>query len=62
MEIPPDAWAICPGLHYAPREIFPKVQLESTRLSLGLTAPEKVGTVLTFLGKQHLWDTISMRW
>lgn len=54
MEIRPHAWAICPGLHHPPREgVFPKVQVESTKLSLGLTAPEKVGTAFTFLGNEH---------
>lgn len=57
MEIPPRAWAICPG-----EEAFPKVQLDSAGLLLGLTAPEKVGTAFAFLGNEHLWDTISMRW
>lgn len=55
MEIPPHAREICPGLHHPHgEEVFPKVQLESTRLSLGFSAPEVVGTAFTFMGhNQH---------
>lgn len=60
---PSTCWAIYPGLYHPPREEFsPKVQLESTKLSLGFTAPEKGGTAFAVLGNEHFWDTISMKW